>query len=119
MRTIKEFKFKAYKQVSKKRMKKVWKSITDSPFPSVDAYVLEDEEYERVMSTLRKSIVAVQDQFEYGEMKDPLESEAVVLRIISPEFLILIKKDSAFTLRENLKHELEHIDKGEVRIVFS
>jgi len=43
---------------------------------------------------------------------DDWKAEAVVL-LIFPEFPILTKKDTTFTLRENLKCELEHIAKGE------
>ena len=111
-----EFDFRPYKKVSKKKMKKIWKTLTSKPFPPVDAYILENKEYERIMLLLQESsAVVVQDVFEYGKTSDPISAEAVVFPACS-KFLILIKRESRCTLKENLEHELDHIAKGEVKL---
>jgi len=117
-----EFSFEG-KQISEKKMLKVWKSLTSKPFPSsrINAYLLENEEMDRVLSILKKSPnIQVQSMWEYGKRLSVEESDAVIFyakfvprRI---DYCILIKEDGNFTLDENLKHELEHIAKGEVSI---
>jgi uncharacterized protein (DUF2344 family) len=112
-----EFDLRPYKKVSKKKMKKIWKDITSKPFPSIDAYILENKEYERIILLLQESsAVVVQDMFEYGKTLDPVSSEAVVFRPVCSKYLILIKRESRCTLKENLEHELEHIAKKEVKL---
>ena len=111
-----KFDFRPYKKVSKKKMKKIWKNITSKPFPSIDAYILENKEFKRIMLLLQESsAVVVQDVFEYGKTLDPIGSEAVVFCPDCSKYLILIKRESLCILKENLKHELEHIAKGEVK----
>ena len=110
-----KFSFEVRKEISKKRMRKIWKTITNNPFLSkLHAFVLQSEEYERIMQTLEScQLVNLQSMFEYGKKFDPNEAEAVVLRTSLSEYWILIKKNSKYSFKRNLKHELEKIAKEE------
>ena len=112
-----EFEFKPYREIPKKKMRKIWNEITNRPFPrNIKAYILENEEYERVMELLSNCPLIVPDPiYEYNEIVKPVGSEAVCFPT-SSGILILIKKNSKCTLKENLKHELEHIAKGELKL---
>jgi len=112
-----QFDFKPSAQVSEDVMRKIWLTISEKPFPSVQAYVLEDREYDRVMWKLDKSpLIKSQGLFEYGKKCSPIGSEAVVFATEAFNYMVLIKKDSRVSLEENLKHELEHISRGEVKL---
>ena len=111
------------KKISKKEVLKIWKSVTDKPFPfaGIEAFLLRNEEMDRVLNLLEKSPnIVSQSVCEYGEELNLQGADAVVFRgklgSSSKKHLILIKERSNFTLEENLTHELEHIAKGEVRI---
>lgn len=111
------------KKISKKKVSKVWKSVTDKPFPftGIEAFLLRNDEMDRVLNLLEKSPnIVSQGVWEYGEELNLQGSDAVVFRgklgSSSKKYIILIKERGNFTLEENLTHELEHIAKGEVRI---
>jgi len=111
------------KKISKKKVLKIWKSVTDKPFPfaGIEAFLLRNEEMDRVLSLLEKSPnIKVQGVWEYGKKLGVEGSDAVVFlaELVSghKDYCILIREQGNFTLEENLKHELEHIARGEVRV---
>lgn len=101
---------------------KIWKSLAKSstyPHGKIKAYVLENEEFERVCSDINKSPnIKLQSLFEYGVQFPDLgeEIEAFVTGDHKQGFFILVKKDGHCSVEYNLKHELRHIVKGEVKI---
>ena len=95
----------------------MWGQITQKPFPSVEAYILDSKEYERVMMILKESPnIVVLDRYEYGERVDLIDSNAVVFHTVSPENLVLIREEGSKPIKERLRHELEHMAHGEVRL---
>lgn len=109
------FSFEVRKEISKKRMRQIWKTITNNPFLSkLHAFILQSEEYERMIQTLKScQLINLQSMFEYGKKLDLNEAEAVVLRTSLSEYWILLKKNSKYSFKRNLKHELENIAKKE------
>ena len=116
-----KFEFKAEK-ISKKKLQKIWDTITHKPFPHgmIRAFILPNEEMFRVLETLKKSPniknVTVP---EYGEELgiDDKTDASVFVETRSDDkkgWIIIIKKEGYFTIEENIRHELEHIAKGNI-----
>ncbi len=111
--------------ISNKRLKKIWRSLTNKPFPKnqIRAVVLSNkEETERVFKILKNSPnVKSVTLPEYGvETEIDEHTSAGVLIETYPDkrkgWLILISKDSPIPVEEDLKHELNHIAKGEITL---
>lgn len=110
-------------EISEKKMLRVWQLITEKPFPfgKIEAYLLENEEFERVAGTLDdlagKGKFVDQTLWEYGKKRDFRKADGLTA-LIDVEgtmcWVILAKKHGKQTLEEILKHELDHISKNEV-----
>jgi hypothetical protein len=104
--------------ISSDTLKKIWRNyFGDKLFPNVRAYNLKYSEFVRVISEYEKSDPEFKkacekaELIEYGRLHtfQEIGAKLISLNPEKTEFLILRRKNSRFTLENDLKHELEHI----------
>ncbi len=102
------------KSVSTKRLRSVWKSISDKPFPDVYAFVLEDNEFLSTLNLLRKQAGVVDTRVkEYGVDFPNKFIEACTFEFRG-HWIVLVKQ--SVSLNDSLEHELRHIHSGDVAL---
>jgi hypothetical protein len=101
------FPFIPLKQLSEYGLRQIWNSkFKDKPFPKVRAFILKDEEFQRLLKQ-RQSHPSYRDtQFkEYGKIASNEMVEAFIFKSVDG-FVICITEHSL--LLECLEHELRH-----------
>jgi len=110
------------KKISTRKLKKVWCSLTKKPFlyKKIRAFVLDNFEIEKFSNKLINSdcIIPFDDN---GNIVPLFEkTEAFVFNEVCLDgtkgWCVIIKKNSFYSVEENLKHELNHIINNEVTL---
>ena len=100
------------KSISTKRLRNVWKRISDKPLPDVYAFVLEDNEFLSTLNLLRKQAGIVDTRVrEYGVDFPNKFVEACTFKF-KGHWVVLVKQ--SVSLNDALEHELRHIYSGNV-----
>ena len=103
-------------------LKKIWQSyFSDKPFPNVQAYNLKYSEFVKTISDYETSDPEFKKSCEQAELKEygrlhtfqEIGAKLIPLNPEKTKFLILRRRNSPFALRNDLKHELEHIYNGD------
>lgn len=120
--SVTEFSIKG-KKIPKDKLVQVWKKITKKPFPygTIEAMELASDEADRIYKILNESEnIRMDTKTEYGvDFKLDRTTDAfttITSRNDQSKFLIIIRKDSSYTLDYNLAHELLHIAKGDITL---
>lgn len=114
-------------RVSKKKIKKVWTSLTTKPFPyrKIRAIIIDNEQAKSLWKKLInfKGFKSIPDKDESLSDLKPLtvlddKTMAFVTIETYPDrskgYLIIIRKSSFVSVKENLIHELNHIINDEI-----
>lgn len=111
--------------ISPKRLKRVWKSISGRPFPSgkIRAFIVNENEFYRIQEVLNNYPGILNLSFqEYGVDRPVNDKDTDAFCNVetlpdgSKGFLIVIERESPFSIGDRLKHELRHIAKREITI---
>jgi hypothetical protein len=102
------------KSIPTRRLKNVWKRISDKPLPDVYAFILEDKEFLSTLNLLRKQS-GVEDTIvkEYGVDFPNKFIEACTFEFRG-HWIVLVKQ--SVSLNDSLEHELRHIHSGDVAL---
>jgi hypothetical protein len=105
------------KRISKSRLLKAWKILSEKPFPKVKALQVNDEDFERVLKQRR----CLEDEFrelkEWGRILPTKGTDACVFNDNENggcDYLILIREKPYHDLEEIIFHELSHIAQGDL-----
>jgi len=119
---VTEFSIKG-KKIPKDKLVQVWKKITKKPFPygKIQAMLLDSNEADRIYKIFNESEnIRMDTETEYGvDVKLDKTTDAfttITSLNVNSKFLIIIRKDSSYTLEYNLAHELLHIAKGDITL---
>ena len=111
-------------KVSKKRLVRLWKSLTKKPFPygKIRACILDNAEMNKFLEIAKDSnnIQSITIP-EYGKEVPLDEKTAAVIFIETKDsdtksWMILVRKESQVSVVENLEHELNHIINGDITL---
>ncbi len=105
------------RSIPKKVLIATWKKLTRKPFPKIEAYRLDDDDFDRIIR-LRRCVE--DEQRELEEWNRILTTEGTDACVFNPEekagvdFMILIRKSHFHGIEEIIEHELLHIVKGDL-----
>ena len=95
----------------------MWKQLSQSPFPRVKTFQLEDSDFDRVMVLRRCKEDELREIEEWNTILTSEGTDACVFNtdeIPGIEYVILVRENSYHNLADILKHELSHIAKGDL-----
>jgi len=105
------------KRISKGRLLKAWKTLSEKPFPKVRALKVNDEDFNRVL----QQITCLEDEFreleEWGRILPTKGTDACVFNgdeNDGDDYIILIRKNPYHDLDEIIIHELSHVARGDL-----
>jgi hypothetical protein len=105
------------RQISRRHLVSVWKTLSNEPFPKVRAFEVEDKDFERIIK-LRKCWGDVKRELiEWGRTLTVRGTDACVFNAggsADCDYIILIRTNPYHSFEEILKHELRHIAKGDL-----
>jgi hypothetical protein len=116
MITIEGIKLKA-KTIPKKQLVSAWKTLTDKPLPKVQAFQLEDSDFDRVMRLRRCAEDMEREVEEWGRVLSTRGTDACVFNAdvaADTDYIILVRENPFHSIRRILKHELAHIERGDL-----
>ena len=116
MVTIEGIKVKA-RTLPEKRLISIWKTLSNKPFPKINAYQLNDEDFDHVLRLRRCEEDVRREMEEWGRILSIRGTDACVLNadeIASLDYVILIRKKPYHSMKEIIKHELSHIVRGDL-----
>ena len=104
------------KAIPKSQLVLAWKELTRKSFPRVKAYRLTDEDFDRVIRLRRCEEDMEREREEWGRVLSTMGTDACVFNAEPPatEFIIIVRGSPYHSLDEILKHELEHIARGDL-----
>lgn len=106
---------KIVEKISQKRMKRIWNNLTSKSFPKIKGRIVDNEEYGRIVTRLRKrpgveKVTREAEMKEYGSCSDGLSTNAFVTELKPGKYLLIIRKDPiGKTKNKVIEHELKHI----------
>lgn len=105
------------KRISKRKLLRAWKTLSEKPFPKVKALQVSDEDFDRVLHQRR----CLEDEFreleEWGRILPTKSTDACVFNGDEDDgcdYIILIRKKPYHDLDEIIIHELSHIAQGDL-----
>jgi hypothetical protein len=99
------------KAVSTKRLRSVWKRISDKPFPDVYAFTFDENDFFHMLNLLQKNPGVTDTRLkEYGISFGNKHIEACTFQF-KEQMIILVKQTAP--LIDCLEHELRHIHSGD------
>jgi hypothetical protein len=105
------------KVVPERQLILAWKELTRKPFPQVKAYQLTDEDFDRIIRLRRCEEDMEREREEWGRVLSTMGTDACVFNTEVPaeaEFIIIVRGSPYHSLDEILKHELDHIARGDL-----
>ncbi len=105
------------KSIPKKVLIETWKKLTRKPFPKINAYRLDDDDFDRIIR-LRRCVEDEQRELEeWNRILTTEGTDACVFNTAEKtgvDFMILIRKSHFHGIEEIIEHELLHIVKGDL-----
>ncbi len=105
------------KRISKRRLLKAWKTLSEKPFPKVRALKVSDEDFNRVLQQRH----CLEDEFreleEWGRILPTKGTDACVFNGDENDvhdYIILIRERPYHDLDEIIIHELLHVARGDL-----
>ena len=105
------------KLISRGRIAKVWKTLTNKPLPKIRALQLSDEDFNRMIDYRRCPADQLREIEEWGRTLSTNGTDACVFNAghtDNAEFIILIRENPYHNINEIIVHELSHIEKGDL-----
>jgi hypothetical protein len=105
------------KKIPKQQLNSIWQSLSKNPLPKVCAFVLEDEDFNRIIRLKRCEADLQRELEEWGYILTTEGTDACVFNIdnyLDAKFMILIRKNPYHSFVEIIAHELSHIAKGDL-----
>jgi hypothetical protein len=105
------------KNIPRKQLVLIWKTLTNEPFPRVKAFLLRDYDFDDVVRSTRCKEDALREMVEWGKVLSASGTDACVFNSedsADGDYIILIRSNPYHALREVLEHELSHIARGDL-----
>ena len=105
------------KLISRSRLAKAWKNLSNKPLPKIKALQLSDEDFNKAIDFRRCPADQLREIEEWGRTLSTNGTDACVFNAghaENAEFIILIRENSYHTLNEIIIHELSHIANGDL-----
>jgi hypothetical protein len=116
MITIEGIKVKA-RTIPRKQLAAIWKTLTNRPFPRVEAFRLKDSDFDHLIQLSKCIDDERRERQEWGRVLSAKGTDACVFNAdeyADADFIILIRENPYHSFGEALKHELTHIAKGDL-----
>jgi hypothetical protein len=95
----------------------VWQILTNRPLPRVEAFQLENNDFDYVMRLRQNREDEIREKEEWGRVLSIEGTDACIFNAdesFDADYVILIRENPYHPLEEVLKHELSHIAKGDL-----
>jgi len=109
------------KKIPKKQLISVWKALTETPFPKVKAFQLDDDDFNVVLELRKCRENDRRELLEWGRVLSVKGTDACVFSDgesagigSEADYVILLRENPYHRPREILEHELSHIIRGDL-----
>jgi hypothetical protein len=102
------------KRIPKKQLLQVWESLTDKPYPKIQALILSDNDFNHVIEHRSCPEDMLREIEEWGRVLSTKGTDACVFNGEKTDYIILIRENPYHKLDEILPHELLHIIRGDL-----
>jgi hypothetical protein len=105
------------KPIPKSQLLKVWRKLTGKPFPKVKAYMLKDEDFNRIIRLRRCLADELRELEEWNTILTTEGTDACIFNVEEAsggDFVILIREHPYHTVEEIIEHELSHVVRGDL-----
>ena len=105
------------KSIPKRQLLSAWRTLCSGPFPKVQAFVLKDEDFDRIIRLKRCEEDLQREIEEWDRILTTEGTDACVFNAedsLGAEYMILIRENPYHSLKEILTHELTHIARGDL-----
>jgi len=105
------------KAIPKKQLALIWKTLSSKAFPRVEAFQLDDGDFDRVMALKKCWADVGREMIEWGRVLSTRGTDACVFsadEFADVDYVILIRTSHYHGFEEILEHELSHIARGDL-----
>jgi hypothetical protein len=105
------------KRVPKKQLLQVWKSLTDKPYPKIQALILNDNDFNHILEHRQCPDDILREIQEWGRILSTKDTDACIFsgdHKQQADYIILIREKPYHKIEEIIPHELTHIIRGDL-----
>ena len=105
------------RKVPRSQLLSVWRMISKEPFPRIEAFLLDDKDFEYILKLNRCRDDEIREILEWGRILSVKGTDACVFNpedCSDVDYFILIRKNPYHKMKDILNHELSHIAAGDL-----
>ena len=105
------------KRIPKKQLVPVWESLTDKPYPKINALIVSDTDFNRILKRRQCPEDMLREIEEWGRVLSTKGTDACVFNGDckgKADFVILIRENPYHKIDDIVQHELSHIIRGDL-----
>ena len=105
------------KRIHKNVLAKFWRRLSSNPLPKINAFRLEDEDFNNIIDQRRCYEDNLREIEEWGRVLSTKGTDACVFNACENEgadYVILVRRNPFHRLDEIILHELSHIARGDL-----
>ena len=103
--------------IPKRSLVSTWRKLTEKPFPKISAFILNDDDFDRIICLRRCEKDEQRELEEWNTILTTKGTDACVFNAeetAGVDFMILVRKSHYHGIEEIIEHELLHVVRGDL-----